>query len=506
MLNPSRRDVLSGLTTLAVSGAAPSDNQQSNRTVEQWNLIELSFQDPQSGNSFIDAKFGARFQREHRSVFVDGFYDGGGIYRVRFMPDAPGEWSFETESNISELKGKTGRFECTPPSSENHGPVVVRNTTHFGYADGTPYFPFGTTCYAWAHQPHELQQQTLATLRQTPFNKIRICVFPKWYEYNRSEPLLYPFPRTASGQNDFSRFHPEFFQHFEKRIGDLLQLGIQADLILFHPYDNWGYASMPSEVNDRYLRYVVARFSAFRNVWWSMANEWDFVKSKSLSDWDRFFRIVQESDPYQHLRSIHNGRILYDHAKPWVTHASIQSDEFGKTGDWLEQYRKPVVFDECKYEGNVPQRWGNISAREMVRRVWLGTVSGAYVGHGETYLDSRGILWWSKGGVLHGQSPERIAFLRHIVETGPADGLIPLVNPYYPGAGKPGEYYLYYFDYHQPAEFNIELPAGSRFDADLIDPWEMKITRLPGPLQGKANVHLAGSPYLALRLKRIRRS
>ena len=77
-------------------------------------------------------------------------------------------------------------------------------------------------------------------------------------------------------------------------------------------------------------------------------------------------------------------------------------------GFWRDTWRKPVIFDECKYEGNIPQRWGDISAQEMTRRFWLGTVYGAYVGHGETYLNEKDILWWSKGGVLHGESPKQI--------------------------------------------------------------------------------------------------
>ena len=51
-----------------------------------------------------------------------------------------------------------------------------------------------------------------------------------------------------------------------------------------------------------------------------MANEYDFMKAKDMSDWDRFFRIVQERDPYSHLRSIHNSGPMYDHGKSWVTH------------------------------------------------------------------------------------------------------------------------------------------------------------------------------------------
>ena len=76
---------------------------------------------------------------------------------------------------------------------------------------------------------------------------------------------------------------------------------------------------------------------------------------------------------------------------------------------YRDVYRKPVIYDECKYEGDIPQGWGSLTAREMTQRFWLGTLSGCYVGHGETYRDPQDIIWWAKGGVLHGQSPARIA-------------------------------------------------------------------------------------------------
>jgi hypothetical protein len=417
------------------------------------------------------------------------------------MPDEIGEWTYATSSNAAALSGKTGGFTVTAPSPGNHGPVRVRYTTHFGYEDGTAYVPIGTTAYAWTHQGDRLEEQTLATLRQAPFNKMRMCVFPKSYDYNRNEPVYYPFPRTTAGVNDFSRFDPAFFRHQEERLLDLQALGIEADLILFHPYDRWGYANMLAEVNDRYLRYVVARFAAYRNVWWSIANEWDLVKTKNLGDWDRFFRIVQESDPYQHLRSIHHSVVMYDHAKPWVTHVSLQASDLEDAREYVTRYRKPVIYDECKYEGNIAKRWGNIPAQEMVRRFWLATVSGAYAGHGETYLDPNDILWWSKGGVLHGESPKRIAFLRRILEAAPAEGLDNL-STYYLGAGRPGRYYLYYFDVNQPAEYEFELARGARYRADLIDPWEMAVTPIEGTFEGKFKLKLPGKPFLAVRFER----
>ncbi|EKC80778.1 hypothetical protein LEA_01030, partial [human gut metagenome] len=85
------------------------------------------------------------------------------------------------------------------------------------------------------------------------------------------------------------------------------------DIILFHPYDRWGFSTMTPEQNELYLKYTAARFSAFRNIWWAFANEYDLIKNKSIEDWEQYAQIIVESDPYDHLRSIHNGNLFYDH-------------------------------------------------------------------------------------------------------------------------------------------------------------------------------------------------
>ena len=277
---------------------------------------------PSSGNPFTDVDLSARFKHANREVEVHGFYDGGGKYLVRFCPDVIGEWTYETHSNRAELIGKKGIVQVVAPSKSNHGPVVVREQFHFAYADKTPYFPIGTTCYAWTHQPDELETQTLATLKGSPFNKIRMCVFPKNYDYNQNDPPRYPFVGKAPKDWDFSRFEPEFFRHLEKRILQLQEQGIEADLILFHPYDKgrWGFDRMSADSDDRYLKYAIARLSAYRNVWWSLANEFDFMLEKKLTDWDRFLDIVLAHDPYHRLCSIHNGREVYNQNKPGLTH------------------------------------------------------------------------------------------------------------------------------------------------------------------------------------------
>jgi hypothetical protein len=506
----NRREILK-LGTAAMSGLYPAiaaaqsnppdEGGRRHQDAEQWGVFEASFGGPSMGNPFVDVNFSARFTLQNRTVNVPGFYDGAGVYRVRFMPDATGAWSYETVSNAESLAGKTGSFQCVAPTGGNHGPVQVAHSFHFQHADGAPYFPFGTTCYAWAYLGEALEEETLSTLRAGPFNKVRMCVLPKPID---NAPLFaFPFVRHADGSNDLTQLNPAYFQHIEKRVQDLLELDIQADLILFHPYDSWGYKSMPADADDRYLRYVIARFSAYRNVWWSIANEFDLFKEKTPADWDRFFRIVQESDPSNHLRSIHYSKVLYDYSKAWVTHASLQNYAFDKAAEWRIEWNKPIVFDEIQYEGNISRRWGNLSAQEMTRRFWLSAVAGTYTTHGETYVTAAGQPESANGGAMHGDSPARIGFLRKVLEESTATGLTQFDGTYYLSAGDPGRLYLYFFDYHQPAEYEFPLPQDTKFTAEIIDPWEMTITPVAGTFSGNSKLTLPGKPYMAARFRKV---
>jgi hypothetical protein len=489
--------------------------------IEKWGFYEASFQGPKEGNPFIEVKFTAVFKHEKNLLEVDGFYDGDGTYKVRFMPNMLGDWTFTTKSNVESLNGKTGSFQCVEASANNHGAVRVRDKFHFEYADGTPHYSFGTTCYAWINQSMELQEKTLETLKNSAFNKMRMCVFPKHYDYNHNEPLFYAYEGSLEKGFDFTKFNPEFFRHLEKRILDLQELGIECDLILFHPYDRWGFSKMSVEQDDLYLKYIVSRLASFRNIWWSMANEYDLfmdfatrIPTKTIDDWERLAHIVQRNDPYEHLRSIHNCLKFYDHGKPWITHCSIQRIDAIKTSEntdeWRKLYGKPVVIDECAYEGNINHGWGNITGQEMTRRFWEGVVRGGYMGHGETYVHPKDILWWSHGGELHGTSPSRIAFLKGIVDAAPG-AINPIdtsslgFNPYWDvtvGTIKE-DYFLFYFGFNQPTFRTFNLNKENKYKVEVIDTWDMTITELQGTYSGEFRIEMPGKQYMAIRMTKV---
>lgn len=499
-------------------------------TVERWGIFEIGLAGPSVGNPFIEVVLSAHFSQGERIIEVPAFYDGQGMYRVRFMPDTIGLWHYHTESNRPELDKRYGVLEVSPAGQANHGPVQVAHTFHFAYADGTPYRPVGTTAYSWNHRPAEVEEQTLKALASSPFNKLRMCVFPQTYGTDIMPPTYFPFAGEPTDP-DYTRFNPEFFRHLEERVAQLSKLGIEADLILFHPYDDdnkWKLNAMPRDVEERYLRYLIARLGAYRNIWWSMANEFNLIQSKTDADWDEIFQIVADADVHSHLRSIHNGKEFYDHNKPWVTHVSIQNG-FAVTNPGAAQiyrdvYEKPIVFDEVEYEGNHPRRWAQLSGQEMVHRFWAGTVVGTYVGHSEFFLqpdDATKLAWVATGGSLKGESPPRLAFLRKILDDSPTRGIEPIDKWWHPNVGgQPGEYYLIYLGRESLGSWPFHLyhtgiSDGDVFEVDVIDTWDMKITPVSHQFVAKRKDHysfgdsgnrvvkLPNKPGIVLRVRRV---
>lgn len=496
---------------------------------ERWKMTELRLQGPSQGNPFLEQFVRAEFRCANEQVSVEGFYDGDGVYLVRFMPSFTGTYSFTVTSSFTDPL--EGAFEVAPASPGNHGMVRVAHTWHFAYEDGSPYYSIGTTCYVWPWQDDATIAQTLETLRDSAFNKIRFCVFPKHYDYNLREPRSYPFEgtpmdssvltsdnfqrytgKTEGNHWDFTRFCPAHFRHLDWCVEQLLALGIQADIILFHPYDRWGFSCMTREEDLRYVRYMTARYAAYNNVWWSLANEYDLMPAKSLADWEAIAETICATDPYRHLRSIHNCAHFYDYSRPWVNHCSIQRQDLYKSAElvqtWRESYRKPVVLDEICYEGDIQHGWGNISGEELLRRFWEAAVRGGYPGHGETFLHHDGILWWSHGGKLYGESPRRFRFLYDVLRQTPGTGLRPYRAAWDEVCGIPeegqyrGDYYLHYYSFMRPSFRDFSLDENSRYEVHVLDTWEMTDT-LAGIFSGKFRITLPAKPFMAIQIKRL---
>lgn len=517
--------------------------------MRKYDYCEIALSGPSNGNPFREVSLQATFTCNGTSVTVPGFYDGDGIYRIRFLPLQEGHWNYRTVSNAPEMDQQTGVLEIQPAREGRHGPVRVHNTYSFAYDDGTPFIPFGTTAYAWAVQDRETVEQTFESLRQAPFNKIRMSALPKHYLHNFNEPCGYlfeggildpeaPVPPAFIGMEgknyrfDFSRPNTKFFQYFDTILQRLDEMGIQADLILFHNYDRWGFSCMSQEDNLAYVRYMVARYAAYPNVWWSMANEWDLCRGWTEDMWMELTLAVAHEDPFGHMLGIHNASKIFHPELPEITHLSLQrmfSFDVEKTKELRTQYHKPVVWDEVCYEGNIEESFGNIPGEELVRKFWEAYLCGGYCTHGECYDNPSDTIFWGKGGTLVGTSPARIAFLRDIIESAPGPiepfrgfmlgGIIGVAgetferncNPFpqdenAPFGRLPGNYgpwMMFYLGLTQSNRMTLILPEDKQYRLDIIDTWNMTITELPGLYSGRFSLPLPGKVYTAIRARLV---
>ena len=221
-----------GLTAITLA----ADNPAFQPRVEQWSVEEIVLHSARThANPFGEVTLQCRFRSAGREVVADGLYDGDATWRVRLMPETRGQWTFATESNDPDLNGRGGSFEVGVPAAGNHGPVRVHDKYHFAYADGTPYFLMGTTFYAWLLGDADTEKRTLETLAHGPFNKVRFMLLP--FAFGPPSDRNSPFIRGSNGKPDLDRFQTEYFARYERGIRELAALGIEADIILLHPYD-----------------------------------------------------------------------------------------------------------------------------------------------------------------------------------------------------------------------------------------------------------------------------
>lgn len=516
-------------------------------TMECFRTYEMYFPCSEPGKDLVHTGWYASFlsRETGETLTVPGFWDGDGI-RIRYLPLR--EDVFDIDVRSGSMHVFSGTVQCVD-NGKNHGPVHAEGC-HFKYADGTLYLPFGTTCYALCHQDSDLIRTTLRSLSASPFNKVRICLFPKDYVYTRNEPYSFPFEKREDGSFDAARPHIPFWKRFEKVLDALQDAGIETDLILFHPYDRWGFCSFTMKECKTYLDYLLARFAARPGIWWSLANEFDLCTEKSVQDFGKLEEYVAENDPYHHLLSCHSFFANWDASRSAVTHLSLQRKIVNSTALLERKYGKPVVIDECGYEGNLPESFGCYSPESIVDRFWKCCAVGGYISHGETYRDESGDspVFWSRGGTLKGKSIPRIAFLKKIMTEigGPLTSLSdPMTDGLFPDGrrkiqeqidedeqtGKEGERtrflkallscsreellevregnmdycghygdaaFLFYFGEHAYPSYTYTLPLDKDYRILALDPWAMSEKTVFEHVSGTTVIPLPGKPRMAV--------
>ena len=252
--------------------------------VPKWGRFEQSFKSSvQYENPFQQCTLQVRFvSPSHETNEVYGFWDGDRTWRVRFSPDEPGRWTYETacsdEAN-KRLNNQSGEFLCTAPIGQGrfaqHGPVrVARDREHFEQADGTPFFWVADV--AW-NAPRFSTPRDWITYTQVRagqnFSAVQWAAAPGKDAKNRS---------AFSGQSRIT-VNPEYFEELDGKVEMMNRAGLLSVIV---PLWGKGEADLPEDQAELLVRYMVARWGAYDVAWLLTMDD------HSSAEWSRIGRDI----------------------------------------------------------------------------------------------------------------------------------------------------------------------------------------------------------------------
>ena len=350
------------------------------KPIGTWKVYEITLNttNPYS-NPYIDVNLSATFSGPNGTkITIDGFWDGGGNWKIRMAPPQAGTWNYTIYSTDSQLNGKTGSFKCVESGKKGFIKINPDYPHTFMYDDGTPFFWLGDTVWGWY---------------SGGWVGFEDVTFQNWVDTRESQgfTVLQGTLYSAGGNNEGGKMfnsvsdetlNPEFFQWLDKRV----QYITDKDMFLANMMD-WSDCwndGMSGGKYNRYVNYVVARYSAYNVIWGVMAEYEEIEDDEAIRNAGRFIKSI---DPYQHPVTTHTVDTTTDSFGPeaWIDfHGQQQKgmsiDNFNL---WIisdRSYNKPVVNLEQGYEGQTD--YGVSNPIEYRQAGWAILVGGGFFTYG----------------------------------------------------------------------------------------------------------------------------
>lgn len=385
---------------LIEQGLTPDETEAPPVETPRWTMHEFALHGrAHVANPFRDAALVGEFTSPSgKTRVVEGFFDGGDTWRLRFAPDEEGEWRYRLRGEGAEL-AQQGRLRCTGSRDRGFIGIDPKNSYGFTCADGTPFFPMGDTCYGLFDDSHitpALRRQYLETRRGQHFNFVRLSI---GHSETRaaSEPSNFWAWGGTPAKPDLDRFNPAFFRAFDALLREMQSQGMNAEVLLLNFYRRpFTDTKLWTPERERlWLRYVMARYGAFENIFlWTLANEYEthpdgryrLDRPADLEWVGATARLVKQLDPYRHPVTVHpvisssiqgtSPRAPFD--PPWRI-----GGFFGKEGaiDVLSQQTSsayPTTWDEALgcWTGDAAGVSQSIAADRVYRKPVLNTEYG----------------------------------------------------------------------------------------------------------------------------------
>ncbi len=275
--------------------------------VGKWKRFEFAVENPSwEGNPFNVELKGIFQSPSGRTLEQWGFYAGENTWKIFFMPDEIGNWSFETESRDPDLNGLNGAFQCI--SSELPGMLTNVNAhwvlTEEGGTMPVIWNPPVQDEVRWGFRArnvsHPTVQQTLELAANTVGARVlgfdALLIAPIGWASDFPQPAV-PYVAGEEGV----RFHLPFWDQLNEKLDAARDLGM-GHYIMFYSDDelapdNFGLTPQ-SEREIQFFRYALARLACYPIVLWDSGIDISEYRSLDWIDW--FAEWIKDNDPWQH--------------------------------------------------------------------------------------------------------------------------------------------------------------------------------------------------------------
>jgi len=334
---------------------------------------------------------------------VPAFWAGDNVWKARFAPPAPGEYSYVTvcsDTSNRDLHALKGEVVASADPGDNpllrHGRLrLAPSRRTLEHADGTPFFWLGDTWWMGLSQrlrwPEDFQILTEDRVRKG-FSVIQIVAGPY--------PDVPAFDERGSNEagfplsEDLSHINPAYYDLADLRIGHLVRSGLAPCIV-----GCWGYylPRMGVEAAKRFWRYLVARWGAYPVIWciagealmpYYLSSTPKEDTETQLQGWTQVTAYVRQLDPFHNPITIHPTA----DARDQVTDMSLldihmlQTGHSGvsSVGPTIHQVtaavartpRRAVIVGEVNYEGLAGTSWEDVQ-----RMCFWGSILNGAAGH-----------------------------------------------------------------------------------------------------------------------------
>ena len=308
-----------------------------------------------------------------------------------------GDWTWTSKSqDDAGLDGKTGHFTALKSDLPGMLKPAENNPRRWVMDDGQGFLNISDTAYRLFNSQEGLWQDYVRDDSEMGITSVRAGSLGGYAWEADAKSSQYPWDG-----DDMTRYDLAKFQTTDSRLKWMLNNypDMYVQMIIFGQID-WQtdevgttWAAMPEAVRENTMRYMIARWGAFPQIFWLGVNDLNCSENPQQPHlWARSWAILATNDPWHHLISVSPTRkmtfcYLGEEDADWVSYIHLQ-DGHALGAELIKQYAEyplHVFLGEDYYEQDHETRYPRHPAYFQRWLFWSWLLSGGSANYGGRY-------------------------------------------------------------------------------------------------------------------------